>query len=210
MAASAAVRPERATAAAPGTSAVNTTDNWNAPTGPNGGNGVRNVYFATVPLQEGETGRGSRSARHQQRSRCLHLTVSASCRRNEATHSALPQLRPEPRRGRPHRQVGRSRACHAACAISSAGPPLPGTETTGRIPPPGRASHSRGLPPAGLPGTGSIVQSSQLRTSLAVAGADMLQIPVWVSGSLAVPSSRSQLEEAACGAGCRPCRWRGK
>jgi hypothetical protein len=38
----------------------------------------------------------------------------ASCTRRSATHSALPQVRPEPRRGRPHRQAGRSRASQAA------------------------------------------------------------------------------------------------
>jgi glucan 1,4-alpha-glucosidase len=41
--------------AAPGTSIVNTTTRWNTPSGPNGANGVRNVYFASVPLQAGKT-----------------------------------------------------------------------------------------------------------------------------------------------------------
>lgn len=67
-------------------------------------------------------------------------------------HSALPQVRPEPRRRLPHLQAGSMRASHAACASSSAVPSSPGTETTGLSRPPGRASHSRGLSKAGLPG----------------------------------------------------------
>ena len=38
-------------AAASGTSIITTTTRWNTPTGPNGTNGVRNVYFASVPLR---------------------------------------------------------------------------------------------------------------------------------------------------------------
>jgi hypothetical protein len=68
-------------------------------------------------------------------------------------HSALPHVRPEPRRGLPHRQAGRKRASQAPYASSSAMPPAPGTETTGRIPPPGNASHSRGLSVAGSSAT---------------------------------------------------------
>src|SRR6266700_1137021 len=79
--------------------------------------------------------------------------MPASCTRSWATHSALPQVRPEPRRGLPHRQAGRTRASQAPYASSSAMPPEPGTETTGRIPPPGNASHSLGLPAAGSSGT---------------------------------------------------------
>jgi hypothetical protein len=89
--------------------------------------------------------------------------VPASCPRSRATHSALPQVRPEPSRGLPHRQAGRRRASHAAYASNSAGPPVPGTETTGRIWPPGSASHSRGLSAAGLPGIGPMAPSSPLR-----------------------------------------------
>jgi hypothetical protein len=89
--------------------------------------------------------------------------VPACCPRNRATHSALPQVRPEPRRRLPHGQAGSRRASHAAYASSSAVPPLPGTETTGRMRPPGRASHSRGMSAAGLPGIGPIDQSSLLR-----------------------------------------------
>jgi hypothetical protein len=89
--------------------------------------------------------------------------VPACCPRNRATHSALPQVRPEPRRRLPHGQAGSRRASHAAYASSSAVPPWPGTETTGRMRPPGRASHSRGLSAAGLPGIGPIDQSSLLR-----------------------------------------------
>src|SRR5271169_3184353 len=79
--------------------------------------------------------------------------MPASRTRSSATHSALPQVRPEPRRGLPHRQVGRKRASQAPYASSSAMPPEPGTETTGRIRPPGNASHSRGLSVAGSSGT---------------------------------------------------------
>ena len=43
------------TGAAPGTSIINTTGRWNTPSGSNGSGGVRNVYFATVPLQAGKT-----------------------------------------------------------------------------------------------------------------------------------------------------------
>ena len=89
--------------------------------------------------------------------------MPACCPRNRAMHSALPQVRPEPSRRLPHGQDGSRRASHAAYASSSAVPPLPGTETTGRMRPPGRASHSRGLSAAGLPGMGPIVQSSLLR-----------------------------------------------
>ncbi len=89
--------------------------------------------------------------------------MPACCSRNRATHSALPQVRPEPRRRLPHGQAGGRRASHAAYASSSAVPPLPGTETTGRMRPPGRASHSRGPSAAGLPGMGPIAQSSLLR-----------------------------------------------
>ncbi len=64
-----------------------------------------------------------------------------------------PAVRPEPRRGLPHRQAGRKRASQAPYASSSAMPPGPGTETTGRIRPPGNASHSRGLSVAGSSGT---------------------------------------------------------
>ena len=41
--------------AAPGTSIVNTTHRWNTATGSNGSGGVRNVFFAPVPLQAGKT-----------------------------------------------------------------------------------------------------------------------------------------------------------
>ena len=40
---------------APGTSIVNTTDRWDTPTGSNGTGGVRNIYFASTPLQTGKT-----------------------------------------------------------------------------------------------------------------------------------------------------------
>ena len=86
--------------------------------------------------------------------------MPASCWRSRATHSVLPQVRPEPSRGLPHRQAGRRRASHAAYASSSAGPPVSGSETTGRIWPPGKASHSRGLSAAGLPSIGPIAPSS--------------------------------------------------
>jgi hypothetical protein len=79
--------------------------------------------------------------------------MPTSCTRSPATHSALPQVRPEPRRVLPHRQTGRKRASQASYASSSPMPPGPGTETTGRIRPPGNASHSRGLSAAGPPGT---------------------------------------------------------
>ena len=99
--------------------------------------------------------------------------VSISCTRSPATHSALPQVRPEPRRGWPHRQVGRKRVSQAAYASSSAMPPGPGTETTGRIPPPGSASHSRGLSAAGSSGTDPMTPFSSIpepRRLLARAG----------------------------------------
>ncbi|MGO8888286.1 MAG: ATP-binding cassette domain-containing protein [Streptosporangiaceae bacterium] len=83
-----------------------------------------------------------------------------SCTRSPATHSALPQVRPEPRRGLPHEQAGRKRASQAAYASNSAMPPGPGTETTGRIRPPGNASHSLGLSAAGPPGTEPITPFS--------------------------------------------------
>jgi glucoamylase len=41
--------------AAPETRIVTTTDRWNTPTGSNGSGGVRNIYFASVPLQAGKT-----------------------------------------------------------------------------------------------------------------------------------------------------------
>lgn len=85
---------------------------------------------------------------------------SGSCSRSRVTHSARPQVRPEPRRGRPQWQAGSRRASQAACVSSSAVPPVPGTETTGRIRPPGKASHSRGLSAAGLPGLGPIARLS--------------------------------------------------
>jgi hypothetical protein len=85
-------------------------------------------------------------------SRRREIYPLVSCFRSPATHSALPQVRPEPRRGLPHWQVGCSRASQAAYASSSAIPFSPGTETTGRIRPPGKASHSRGLS-AGSPDT---------------------------------------------------------
>ncbi len=40
---------------APGTSVVNTTTQWNTPSGPNGSGGVRNIYFTAVPLQPRKT-----------------------------------------------------------------------------------------------------------------------------------------------------------
>ena len=83
--------------------------------------------------------------------------VPRSCTRSAVTHCALPQVRPEPRRGRPHLQADRKRASQAACASNSAIPSGPGTETTGRMRPPGSASHSRGLSAAGPPGAGPIV-----------------------------------------------------
>jgi len=67
-------------------------------------------------------------------------------------HSAAPQVRPDPSRGLPHRQVGRSRASQASYGSSSVAPSLPGTDTTGRIRPPGMASHSRGLATESPPG----------------------------------------------------------
>jgi len=88
--------------------------------------------------------------------------VPISCPRSLATHSALPQVRPEPRRGLPHWQADRMRASQAACASNSAMPPGPGTETTGRIRPPGNASHSRGLSAAGPPGTEPMTPSSSV------------------------------------------------
>ena len=36
-------------------SIVNTTDRWDTPTGSNGTGGVRNIYFASTPLQTGKT-----------------------------------------------------------------------------------------------------------------------------------------------------------
>lgn len=53
-------------------------------------------------------------------------------------HAELPQVRPEPSRGRPHEHGSTGLAMKAACASSSSP-----TVTTRRIPPPGRASHSR-------------------------------------------------------------------
>ena len=54
------------------------------------------------------------------------------------------------------------RASQAACEINSSSPSSPGTETTGRIRPPGSASHSRGLSSAaGRRGAEPITQSSQ-------------------------------------------------
>jgi hypothetical protein len=91
---------------------------------------------------------------------CPLAAAPASGPRNQATHSALPQVRPEPRRGLPHRQIGCWRASHAACVSNSAAPPSPGTETTGRIRPPGKASHSCGLTAAALAGMGPIAPSS--------------------------------------------------
>ena len=86
--------------------------------------------------------------------------VPRSCTRSAATHCALPQVRPEPRRGRPHLQADRKRASQAACASNSAIPSGPGTETTGRMRPPGSASHSRGLSAAGPPVAEPIVPLS--------------------------------------------------
>jgi beta-glucosidase len=40
---------------APGTSDVATVDRWNTPSGSNGTGGVRNIYFASAPLQAGRT-----------------------------------------------------------------------------------------------------------------------------------------------------------
>jgi glucoamylase len=40
---------------APGTSTVATVGRWNTPSGSNGSGGVRNVYFASAPLQAGKT-----------------------------------------------------------------------------------------------------------------------------------------------------------
>ncbi len=67
-------------------------------------------------------------------------------------HSTAPQVRPEPSRGLPHRQVGRSRPSQTSYGSSSVSPSLPGTDTTGRIRPPGMASHSRGLATESPPG----------------------------------------------------------
>jgi hypothetical protein len=90
---------------------------------------------------------------------------------SRAMHSALPQVRPEPRHGLPHRQAGARRASHAACVSSSTVPSSARTETTGRIPPPARASHSRGRTVPGLPGVGPIARSSpRLPRSAAPAG----------------------------------------
>ena len=40
---------------APGTSTIATMSSWNTPSGANGSGGIRNVYFASVPLQPGKT-----------------------------------------------------------------------------------------------------------------------------------------------------------
>ena len=40
---------------APGTSTIATMSSWNTPSGANGSGGIRNVYFASVPLQSGKT-----------------------------------------------------------------------------------------------------------------------------------------------------------
>ena len=89
-----------------------------------------------------------------------------SSSRSLATHSTLPQVRPEPSRGRPQPQGRTGRASQAACEINSSAPSSPGTETTGRIRPPGSASHSRGRSAAaGRRGAYPITQSCQGRPS---------------------------------------------
>ena len=88
-------------------------------------------------------------------------------------HSVAPQVRPEPSLGLPHRQVGRSRPSQTSYGSSSVSPSLPGTDTTGRIRPPGMASHSRGLATESPPGMEFILLFSlgwQNRRALAAPG----------------------------------------
>ena len=77
------------------------------------------------------------------------LTAGSPARGARLRTARFRRSGPEPRRGLPHRQAGRKRASQAPYASSSAMPPEPGTETTGRIRPPGNANHSRGLSVAG-------------------------------------------------------------
>ena len=109
---------------------------------------------------------------HPRLSRPPMPTLSAPCPRRRGPPSprptALPGLldcgarlrTPRFRRSGPNPgeacrtgRRGRKRASQAPYASNSAMPPAPGTETTGRIPPPGKASHSRGLSAAGSSGT---------------------------------------------------------